>query len=140
MPQHVPSPGRSPLRWPGWYAVAVAAVALAALTALFSFDPGTTRGFLPCPFRAITGLLCPGCGSQRAMHDLLHGNFTEAFQHNAALVIAIPLLGVQWLVPRLIGKENDPTTRNYIVYSWLVLIVAWGILRNFVPSTHLCSS
>lgn len=125
------------MRWPGWYAVLIALVAVVALVALYSFDPATTTGFLPCPFRTITNWLCPGCGSQRAMHDLLHGNIANAFQQNAALVIAIPLLGIQWAVPRLIGMEHDPAGRNFVVFGWLFVIVAWGVLRNIISYTDL---
>ncbi len=48
-------------------------MALAGIV-LFCFDPERC-GFYPiCIFHQSTGLLCPGCGSLRAMHQLLHGH------------------------------------------------------------------
>lgn len=103
---------------------------LLAAAFLYLFDPQTTAGFLPCPFRYITGWLCPGCGAQRAMHDLMHGRFLEAFHHNAALVTALPLLGLQWSVPRILRSPRRFDQNNAIVLMWLIGILAWGVLRN----------
>lgn len=48
---------------------------------------------MPCPFHAITGLRCPGCGSQRALHALLHGDLSTTFKMNALWILAIPVMG-----------------------------------------------
>jgi hypothetical protein len=45
--------------------------------------------FLPCPFKALTGFDCPGCGFQRSFLALLKGNFQESFHLYPATV---PLL------------------------------------------------
>src|SRR5580693_9291812 len=50
----------------------LAAVAVGAVL-LELFDPATSGIFPPCPFRYLTGWYCPGCGSLRAIHQLLHG-------------------------------------------------------------------
>lgn len=40
-------------------------------------------GFFPkCPFYLSTGFYCPGCGSQRATHQLLHFNFMGVIKQN----------------------------------------------------------
>ncbi|MBK9761215.1 MAG: DUF2752 domain-containing protein [Flavobacteriales bacterium] len=110
------------------FTVLVAATVLACI--FYSFDP-SQGGFLACPFHYFTGLLCPGCGSQRGLHDLLHGRFGDAFGHNALLVVSIPLLVLQWVVGRfLAGRALD--TNNYVVYGWLVLVVGWWIARNLI--------
>jgi hypothetical protein len=36
-------------------------------------------------------LPCPGCGSLRAAHQLLHGNLSAAWALNKALLIGLPL-------------------------------------------------
>ena len=100
------------------------------LCVFYFFDP-EQGGFLACPFRYLTGLLCPGCGSQRGLHDLLHGRIREAFDHNALLVISVPLLMMQWWAGRfLAGRALD--TNNVVVYGWLVLVVGWWIGRNLI--------
>ncbi len=105
-----------------------AAAVLAWLTSIYLFDPEHGTHFLPCPFRWLTGWSCPGCGSQRAMHDLMHGRLGEAWGHNAALVCSIPLLGFQWALGRWTALA--PTRDNRIVYAWAVALVTWAIVRN----------
>ncbi len=59
---------------------------------LFILEPGESA-FLPsCLFRSLTGFQCPGCGSTRGLHQLLHGNLTTAFQLNPLLILALPFL------------------------------------------------
>jgi hypothetical protein len=56
----------------------------------FWFDPARVSFFPPCPFRFLTGLECPGCGSQRCLHQLMHGNIRQAYHHNPLLVVSLP--------------------------------------------------
>src|SRR5690554_8210264 len=39
-----------------------------------------------------TGFYCPGCGSQRAIHLLLHGDIIGAFRFNPLMVLTIPIM------------------------------------------------
>jgi uncharacterized protein DUF2752 len=71
--------------------VAVFAAAIAA-TVLYRLDPANGGLFPPCPFRALTGWYCPGCGSLRALHQLLHGNLRLAFAFNPFTVLTLPFL------------------------------------------------
>ena len=57
----------------------------------YFFNPSTSF-FIPCPFHHITGLYCPGCGSQRAVHLLLHGDILGAFRFNPLMVLTLPIL------------------------------------------------
>jgi hypothetical protein len=71
----------------------------AALTVLYWFDPATTAVFPACPFRALTGLLCPLCGGLRAAHALLHGRLLDAVALNPflfAAALAGPLVPRRW--------------------------------------------
>ncbi|MEP6636614.1 MAG: DUF2752 domain-containing protein, partial [Acidobacteriota bacterium] len=69
-----------------WFALGVGGIYL------YVFDPGHTGFFPVCPFRALTGFTCPGCGSTRGMHQLLHGNLLAAFELNPLLILSLPLL------------------------------------------------
>ena len=106
-----------------------AAAVLGWLVLLYVSDPEhSTLHHLPCPFHWLTGWHCPGCGTQRALHDLLHGRLAEAFGHNAALVCTIPLLGLQWGLGRWSGKPLGHDNR--VVYGWAIALIAWGLVRN----------
>ena len=40
-------------------------------------DPHRPGFLFPvCPFKALTGWNCPGCGGLRMTHDVLHGDYT----------------------------------------------------------------
>lgn len=111
-----------------WWWIALPA-ALAYGTLLYLNDP-ERGGFLGCPFRTMTGLLCPGCGSQRALHQLMHGHLGKAFDHNALLVVAIPALLLQWAWGRYLNGGRSASTYNLVVVAWAMAIIGWGILRN----------
>jgi hypothetical protein len=64
---------------------------LLAGTLLFFFDPATASFYPPCLFKTFLGVQCPGCGSLRAAHQLLHGNFGAAWDLNPTLMIVGPL-------------------------------------------------
>ncbi len=81
----------------------------------------------------VTGLECPGCGSQRMVYALLHGDFAGAWEANPFLLSALPLIGVWiWvdtdpgLYPRATRVLNS---RGFIIIVG-VLIIGWWIIRN----------
>src|SRR5712691_1305389 len=69
-----------------WPTLAVAGVYL------FIFEPGKSGFFPVCPFRALTGFACPGCGTARGLHALLHGDLATAFALNPLMVLSLPFL------------------------------------------------
>ena len=96
-------------------------------------DNGST--FLRCPSNLLFKINCPGCGTQRAIHHLLHLEFTEAFRFNALFTILSPLiLGViMILVYNFIFNKSVqiPILSNkYVLISLMVIVVLFGILRN----------
>ena len=111
-----------------------ALLAVALLGIYFLLDP--EQHFFPkCPFLWLTGWKCPGCGSQRAVHQLLHGNIPEALQLNFLFVVALPyvLLGLtleytEW------GKRQDSIRKTWYGYRAallaLMVVLAFGIGRN----------
>ena len=54
------------------------------------FNPEVTGIFPRCPVNYLTGLQCPGCGSQRSLHHLLNLDIPSAFSMNPLLVLSIP--------------------------------------------------
>lgn len=113
-------------RW-GWWLAGVGV--LISVIHLYLHDP-EKGGFLSCPFRLFTGLLCPGCGSQRAVHDLMHFRIPEALGHNALLVLSIPLLGLQFGYSQLFPLAKPLSAYNGVVWGWAILALGWAVLRN----------
>lgn len=113
--------------------ISAAAAILAAAVIYWKFDPSSAGFFPKCPLRSLTGLSCPGCGSQRALHHLLHLQIRTAFGYNAALVLSIPLLMV--ISGASLFKEKVPRlyaftlSRGFSV-SVIAAILLWWILRN----------
>ena len=113
--------------------VTVGLVAAAVLLAGY-YLLGPESGVYPrCLFRQVTGLECPGCGSQRAIHALLHGRVAEAWSYNALLLVEIPLIGLLLAAqplrsryPRLHRVLNSLT----VILIVLATIIAWTIFRN----------
>jgi hypothetical protein len=107
---------------------------LATAGMLFFFDPARGWGWLypQCTFHRLTGLDCPGCGSLRALHQLLHGQLLAALRLNAFLILSLPVLG--WAGFRLFRRElkGGPAVAIRPLWWWLYLAawVAFGILRN----------
>jgi Protein of unknown function (DUF2752) len=114
-----------------------ALVWLAALGAglyLYAFEPGRSGFFLFCPFRALTGLTCPGCGTTRCLHQLLRGNFADAFKLNPLFFVAAPFLLLVILNYTRKAIQGDFPGSFYVrpLYAWLMVgvIVCFWIVRN----------
>ena len=43
-----------------------------------------------CPTKLLFNIDCPGCGFQRAIHAIIHGEFKRAFSLNPFLFLAAP--------------------------------------------------
>jgi hypothetical protein len=94
---------------------------LAASAALVAaFDPATTWWFPSCPLHALTGWLCPLCGSLRAVHAILHCSPAAALTFNPLTVTG---LGA-WLVAR------RRTMSFFFSPRGILLLAAFGLLRN----------
>jgi hypothetical protein len=71
-------------------------------------DPNTSSFYPGCPFRAMTGFDCPGCGATRALHAAITGNPLQALDHNAFFVIAAVLGIVGFVAAKLRRRMGRP--------------------------------
>ena len=100
------------------------------------FDPSTNSFFPKCPLLMATGWECPGCGSQRAVYDLMHFDVKAAFYHNPLVVIFLPYIILGLSVDSYAHKnEKLLYLRNNIysthaIYFILVVIISFFVLRN----------
>ncbi|MCB0464112.1 MAG: DUF2752 domain-containing protein [Aequorivita sp.] len=101
----------------------------------FSYNPSENSFFIPCPFHYITGLFCPGCGSQRAIHLLLHGDILGAFRFNPLMVLTLPILiyslGIT-LVNWIFGTKYRFILfySNFFIFGYFGIAIIYWVLRN----------
>ena len=125
------------------FALVSAAAAIFASVVVRQIDPSGTNIFPVCPFHAMTGLNCPGCGATRGMHALLNGDILGALHFNALLLVFVPLMiyGIAALALYGIRGRGLPAPRFAEQGTWgfLVLVIAFGVLRNlpFYPFSLL---
>ena len=89
--------------------------------------------FISCPFYNVTGYQCPGCGSQRAFHEVLHFNFIEAFKQNALFLLSIPY--VLLIIFTSFNKEKHQKLRSILLGNktllfLLIISALFGVFRN----------
>lgn len=113
--------------------ILTAAVLLALAAVYFIFDPNTEGAFPKCVFYVLTGWKCPGCGSQRALHALLHGDVSTAFRLN--MWIPVAAIYMTFVVAAILfGKQGsrftETVTNKYLLATFLVFTLLWFVLRN----------
>ena len=91
---------------------------------------------LPCVFRLVTGLKCPGCGS--------HGAFRAAVRFDAAgvvrynLMFPLELLYILYVVGYICvtflktGEADRNIRPGWLNIAAAVLFIGWWILRNIL--------
>ena len=103
-------------------------------TYLFIFEPGKTGLFLVCPFFALTGFTCPGCGTTRGLHALLHGDVVTAFQFNPLMVLALPFFFYVLVRHTNAVMRGQPINRNRldarVIWMLFFGILCFWIFRN----------
>jgi len=111
-----------------WFSVAIGA------TYLFIFEPGKTGFFPACPFRTLTGFTCPGCGSTRGLHRLLHGDIVSAFEFNPLMVLLLPFLLYALVRYTAAAVRGRPLQKHYVdaKYIWMLfaVVMSFWIFRN----------
>lgn len=106
-------------------------VVLVFLLLFFLFD-ARLGGFPQCPFYLLTGWFCPGCGSQRAISALVHGDVFQALRYNTLMMMFLPLL----LYSAFVKFKYDGVQKIKLLYSpvfvkiILMVVVSFWIFRN----------
>lgn len=112
------------------------AIFVAVMLLLFFVDPATTKFSFKCPFKLLTGLDCPGCGGQRAVHDFLHGHFIEGLRYNPFLIIGLLYFAcaliAQYIHRPWAEKLGRKILNIRVAITYIVLLFAWWILRNII--------
>ncbi|HPU13199.1 MAG TPA: DUF2752 domain-containing protein [Aeromicrobium sp.] len=121
---------------------ATTAAGLGALALLANVSPEEPGHYPTCPFLMISGLYCPGCGSLRATHALLHGDLATAWDRNPLAFVLLPVVAISWVAwgLRLLGYNAWHPTRVHPGWIWglLTVVLIYWIARN-VPGWTLLS-
>ena len=96
-------------------------------------------GFFPkCILKESTGLLCPGCGSQRSVHFLLNGDIHSAAKENVLLVFSLPYILIGFIFESLLNRNKKLAVFRRIlfgqkaIYLILFLVFLFWTLRNII--------
>ena len=103
-------------------------------TYIFIFEPGKSGFFPVCPFRALTGFTCPGCGTTRGLHKLFHGDVVGAFQLNPLMLLLFPILFyvlIRYTSAAMRGRSIN-MNRLDAKYIWMLfaVVLSFWIFRN----------
>jgi Protein of unknown function (DUF2752) len=126
----------------------VTAAVVGGLTLALHFrDPHSSGSWGACPWFALTGMYCPGCGGLRAVNDLTNGDLLGAASSNLVFVAMIPVVVIWWLAwtgrawsgPKAGQATSTPRTRRpgaWIAVFTVVMIV-FAVLRNLPAGSWL---
>jgi len=114
------------MKWP----MAATVVLLAAGCAMLLRFPPTEYTFYPeCPIHHFFGILCPGCGTTRALAALLHGHIAEALAFNALTTLLAPVALLWTLLSYLLRRcltQPPPAA----IYTLLACALLFTVARN----------
>lgn len=113
-------------------------ILLVVATILYGFNPEASSAssviYPPSPSRLLTGLYCPGCGTLRGLHQLLHGKLGAAFGYNPLMVLSLPFMAIAYVrysLPALTRHKIKPIFIQPRIIWWILRIVlVYWVLRN----------
>ena len=87
---------------------------------------------IPCPFRTITGWLCPGCGITHMLIALIQLDFHTAYLENPFLLLTLPFVIGQIIYQRYLQltKQVNPRWNQVLLWLYVIALIIFGILRN----------
>jgi hypothetical protein len=110
------------------------AAALGGLAVVYRFPP-TEYSFYPrCPIYLTTHWLCPGCGSTRALHALLHLDIQGALHYNALFTFLFPVacLWLGFICYRTMRYDQFPKLAfpRSVAACLIVTVLVFTVARN----------
>ncbi len=90
---------------------------------------------IPCIFRLITHLNCPGCGISRFALNCLKFRFSDAIGYNyfapfIVIYVAWVIIYTSVIYVRTGSRSLNPRPA-WLNIAFLILVIIWGIVRNF---------
>ena len=111
-------------------------IAGAVLLACYDGFVKYTGTGIPCLFRYIFHVQCPGCGVTHMLLALAKGKMQEAFCSHPVIFCALPFLG--WILVKYSGSYV--MCRTTVWKKWeqigmvlfLIALIGFGVFRNIV--------
>ena len=121
-------------------ASAVVALAAGGLSVIYLLDPGSSDLYPPCPFLALTGFYCPGCGTLRALHQLTLGHPVAALDLNPLMVLLLPFVAYFLASHAMLAVTGRPLRKFFVrpalIWALLGVVLVYCLLRN-IPAYPL---
>ncbi|WP_240809876.1 DUF2752 domain-containing protein [Actinomadura sp. WMMA1423] len=126
------------LRPGGVLLLSVAAVCYVAVV-----DPNESGHYPTCPFLALTGFQCPGCGSMRTVHALANGHVQEAFGLNVLTIAMLPVLTFFWLRWARASVLDEPVRTKVahpaLIWALFAVVLLFWLVRNLPVGSFLAA-
>jgi hypothetical protein len=115
-------------------ASAVVAMAAGGLSVIYLLDPETSDLYPPCPFLALTGFYCPGCGTLRALHQLTRGHPLAALDLNPLMMLLLPFIMYFLASHVMLALTGWPLRKFFVrpalIWALLGVVLVYWLLRN----------
>ena len=80
---------------------------------------------LACPYKALTGIDCPGCGMQRSFIELLKGNFSSSLHLYPALIPVMITLSITFLHLLFKFKNGQVVIKYSFIISVTIIVISY---------------
>ena len=88
---------------------------------------------IPCPFKLVTGLQCPGCGVSRMLMSLIRLDFVSAFHYNPVILLTSPIILFCLIRSDIDYIRTGKASHDKYRFLWLaelVILLVFGVCRN----------
>ena len=82
--------------------------------------------YIPCVFREVTGLWCPGCGMTRLVLSLMELDLLQAIRYNVLVFFLAPL----YMIYLLLVWRGKRKHSSILMGVMVMMTIAFGVLRN----------
>lgn len=93
---------------------------------------------IPCPFRMLTGWLCPGCGITTLFMRLLSGDIRGSFEANPFILLTSPVLitilavNEYFILTPSCKRPRIKKLLDILCVIYVIALLAFGVVRNIV--------
>jgi hypothetical protein len=110
---------------------------LVAAGVLYYLIVSFTGFAIPCVFRKITGLYCPGCGVTGMLTHIVRLDFKGAFECNQVLFVISPF--ILYLLGKMLygyiryGRLTLKKFDTVLTFVLIGILLVFGVVRNLPP-------